>query len=127
MTGFDVEPDELGRRAAQVDEVAARLDDAVGAMSSTAAPDAFGLLCSFFPALLAPAQQSARAVLADGAASVRSTADVVRASARDYGQGDDAIATSLRGAGPGPVAEPGPGAGPGAGAGAGAPPEARGP
>lgn len=96
MTGFDAAPDDLRRRADQIDHVEDAVRRAIDAAIVASSPAAFGVLCGFFPGLLTPAQSSGRDALDHGSTAVRALGDAVRASARDYTRNDSDVAAGLR-------------------------------
>lgn len=93
--GFAADEAGLRRRGRAVAGVADALRDAAGAAGVAAAPDAFGLLCGFFPALLGPVGQEARAALGRAAQACGDTARELGAAGTAFTTTDDAGAAGF--------------------------------
>lgn len=93
--GFAADDAGLRRRGRAVAGVADALRDAAAATDVAGAPDAFGLLCGFFPALLDPVRQEARAALARAAEACGDTARELGTAGTAFTATDDAGASGF--------------------------------
>ncbi len=88
--GFEVNTEVMRSHAAKLDEIAASGRQGVEAGRSVAAQgEAFGIICSFIGAALAPVQQTGIAAAAAAADSLTGTAVGIRASAAAYDAADE--------------------------------------
>lgn len=97
--GFAADEAGLRRRGEAVAAVEARLREAVAATAVVSSPEAYGLLCSFFPTLLDPVQQQATAALARAADACREVVDDLGAAAVAFTGTDDTGADAIGGPG----------------------------
>jgi hypothetical protein len=96
-SGFRVHPAALERHAGLVDDVAGIVEQARDAGASVlVGSGAYGVLCTFLPLLLEPAQRQTVDTLAEAATALRTTANAVRTAAGSYARLDDGNATAYR-------------------------------
>lgn len=96
-SGFRVDPGGLETHAAVVEKVAGGVEQAREAGASIlVGSDAYGIVCSFLPTLLEPAQSQAVDALASVSAGLRAAAIEVRDAARSYVRLDEAGANAYR-------------------------------
>jgi len=82
--GFEVQADAITRHAATVDRVADQVAEGRGAAAAVSiGRDAYGILCSLIPSLLALVQESVIDALREASDSLQSAADDLRSTARD--------------------------------------------
>lgn len=94
---FEVDPDDLVAHASHLDGVVDRLNQAVQAADSALSDDAYGLLCSFLPAIVNPTGEQAKDALTASAEGFTTTAANVRAAADSYRESDDSAAAPFQG------------------------------
>ncbi|WP_433868907.1 type VII secretion target [Saccharopolyspora sp. CA-218241] len=93
---FEVVTGDLTAHASHLDGLTARLETAVAAAETVSmSDDAYGLLCSFLPAIINPVEQEGVDAVKSAREGVSATADNVRKSAEQYREIDDANAASL--------------------------------
>jgi len=96
-SGFRVDPAALETHAGVVEKVAGGVEQARAAGASIlVGSDAYGILCSFLPTLLEPAQRQAVDALASVSTGLRTAATGVRDAAQSYVQLDEANASAYR-------------------------------
>lgn len=100
MSEFVVDTDAMRRHADTLDHIGARAEEAVQAAGDcVTGGEAYGLLCSFIGAAIAPVQVLGAAATVAATATIGGTAVGVRGMAEAYDAGDDAVSRGIRAVG----------------------------
>lgn len=92
----DVVIDDMRKHASQLDEIAGDAHSAVKAGSTiTTSGDAYGILCSFIGAAMAPVQTAGIAASAGAVASIGATAGQLRVAAKVIESADELVGSAL--------------------------------
>ncbi|MEU6268300.1 type VII secretion target, partial [Saccharopolyspora shandongensis] len=93
---FEVVAEELTAHASHLDGLTDRLDTAISAAETVSMSDeAYGILCSFLPPIVNPMEKEGLDALNAAKEGVSTTADNVRATAKQYEETDQASADSF--------------------------------